>query len=474
MDYRPSTPSPNQDKGKARLFRYSPVCRAPKRDNPFGPLKELEPVQFHVGYAEKGLKQPPLPAKYNFVDSFPTPKTKDSVPTPPRQLQDHDTFYYDAQTSELRSRHGESSQVVPVGDIPGDLRFRELDKGEEYNKIFDAITARYDGVDGLTDKEATHPGNKSWVITENSNAIISFDSEEARAATGTTRATHGPYFGQILKPDDRESDRKPWIKLGFVMNSQHPAIALVLKEEGQNEVTCYFYANSIQRDLEIDEVKFQIRGNEDAGGRHEHIKEVADLRESSDLVQVQVLPWGSVNATPSDGGASTAQAMFTGISNVCVKELAEFADGNHPNEWEALSAREKVIALLHRSQNFSIFRYWPSGGAAPVHSLSEWMDTAMWATAKYGFHWFYQVQSNVRIDAADFPWKDVTIPRWLARTMAIEFDREGKLVTMRPDEWNQLLTGGKLLFPMPVAGDFIHPFVISHAGERQSVIIKKA
>ena len=45
---------------------------------------------------------------------------------------------------------------------------------------------------------------------------------------------------------------------------------------------------------------------------------------------------------------------------------------------------------------------------------------------------------------------------------------------MRPDEWNQLLVDDKFLFPMPAAGDFVHPFIISHAGERQSMVIEKA
>jgi hypothetical protein len=362
--------------------------------------------------------------------------------------------------------------VVPVGDIPEDLTFRELATGEEYNKAFDRITARYDGVDGLTEDEATHPDRRGWVITKRSNAIISFDSE-ATAATETTRATHGPSFGQILKPD-REGSYKPWIKLEFVMNSQHPAIALVLQEKGQDDVTCYFYANSIQRDLEGDEVKFQIRGNKEAGGRHKHIEEVAELRESGDLVQVHVLPCGPIDVITNDIGVSTEPAVFTGISSARVDELVEFADGNHPTEWEAMSDREKVIALLHRSQNFSVFRFWPSGGTAPVDSLREWMDTAMWATAKYGFHWFYQMQSDRWVGANDFPWVDVTVPRWLARTVSIEFDREGELVTMRPYEWNQLMVGEKFLLPMQAAGALPRSLPASYVGERQSMTIEKA
>lgn len=202
-------------------------------------------------------------------------------------LFDQDAFYYDAQTSELRSKHGASTHVLAVGDIPDVLKFRELAKGTEYDEAFDTINKRYNGTDGLNKEEAAHPTIKTWKVTWEYTAIIFFDSE-AREATGTAPATHGPYFGQGLKAG--QGTPKPWIKLGCVMQSQHPAIVLVLQEEGQTDVTCYFYANSIQRDLEKDEVKFQIHGNNEAGRRHEHIREVADLRMSGDLVQVDVYP----------------------------------------------------------------------------------------------------------------------------------------------------------------------------------------
>ena len=276
MDHGPGLPSRPYDKRKIRPFQDSPVRRAPKRDNPFGTPRELSAVQFNVGYVEAGLTRPPLPPRYNFVDSFPPQETMDPTPTarqphgssvePDESEEQHsthpldqDTFYYDVRTSELRSKHGESSQVVAVSDIPEDLKFRELETGEEYNKVFDTITKRYDGVDGLTEEEATHPERRGWVITKKCNAIISFDSE-ARAATETTPATHGPYFGQITKPD-REGNHKAWIQLDFIMNSQHPAIALVLQQEGENDVTCFFYTNRILRDLDHDADWFQVRHN---------------------------------------------------------------------------------------------------------------------------------------------------------------------------------------------------------------------
>jgi hypothetical protein len=378
------------------------------------------------------------------------------------QPLDQIAFYYDAQTSELRSKHGASTQVLPVGDIPDDLRFKELAIGQEYDKAFDTITKRYSGVDGLSKGEITHPKDKNWAIASKCPALISFDSE-ARAASGITQATHGPYFGQGLKPN-KERNRKPWIKLEYVMSSQHPAIALVLQEEGQNDVTCYFYANSIQRDLENDKVNFQIHGNEKAGGRHGHIKEVADLRKSGELVQIDVYPWGPDKVITNDNGIQPARAVFTGITNARISELVQLADGNHPAEWEAMSARDKAIVFLHHSRHFSAFRYWPSGGAAPVNILREWMTTAMWATAKYGFHWFYQLQSNISIDATLFPLEDTNVPRWLARTMVIEFDRDGKLVTMRPGEWNQLSIGKQHIFPTAEAGAFALRLAIVRAG----------
>jgi hypothetical protein len=373
-----------------------------------------------------------------------------------------DAFYYDAQTSELRSRHGASTQVLPVGDIPNDLKFKELAKGQEYDKAFDTITKRYKGVDGLSKRETTHPNDKNWAIASKCAALISFDSE-ARTASGITQATHGPFFGQALKAN-RDRNRKSWIKLEYVMNSQHPAIALVLQEEGQNDVTCYFYANSIQRDLDHDKVKFQIHGNEEAGGRHGHIQEVADLRKSGDLVQLDVYPWGPDKVTTNDNGIQPAKAIFAGITNARISELVQLADGNHPAEWEAMSARDKAIVFLHHSRQFSVFRYWPAGGAAPVNILREWMTTAMWATAKYGFHWFYQLQSHISIGATHFPLEDTNVPRWLAKTMVIEFDRDGKLVTMQPGEWNQLSIGNKHIFPTAKAGAFALRLAILRAG----------
>ena len=128
-----------------------------------------------------------------------------------------------------------------------------------------------------------------------------------------------------------------------------------------------------------------------------------------------------------------------------------------------MSARDKVIVFLHHSRHFSVFRYWPSGGAAPVNSLREWMDTAMWATAKYGFHWFYQLQSNISIDATCFPLKEANVPRWLAKTMIIEFDHEGKLVTMRPHEWNKFPTQVKHVSPTAKAGAFALRLAIARA-----------
>ena len=95
----------------------------------------------------------------------------------------------------------------------------------------------------------------------------------------------------------------------------------VLQEEGQNDVTCYFYANSIQRDLEKDEVKFQIHGSNEAGRRHEHIREVADLSMSVDLVQVDVYPWGPDEVIVNDNGVKPAKASFAGITNARISEL---------------------------------------------------------------------------------------------------------------------------------------------------------
>jgi hypothetical protein len=373
---------------------------------------------------------------------------------------DPDAFYYDAKTCELRSSHGASTQVVPAGEIPEDLKFRELAKGEEYDEAFDTITKRYNGIDGLSKDEATHPTFKGWKVTRKCNAIISFDSE-ARVATETAPATHGPYFGLGLKPG--QVTTQPWIKLEYVMHSQHPAIALVLQEEGQTDVTCYFFSNSIQRDLEKDEVKFQIHGNNEAGRRHEHIREVADLRMSGDLVQIDVYPWGPDEVVVNDNGVQPAKAFFAGITNSRISELLELAGGNHPAEWEAMSARDKAIVFLHHSRHFSVFRYWPSGGDAPVDSLREWMRTSMWASAKHGFHWFYQLQSNISIDATYFTLKEANVPRWLAKTMIIEFDHEGKLVTMRPYKWNVFSTNDKHVCTTAEAGAFALRLAIARA-----------
>lgn len=227
-----------------------------------------------------------------------------------------------------RSKYGESSQVLPVREIPDDLKFRELAKGQEYDKAFETIAKRYNGVDGLSKGEVTHPDNKKWAIINKCAALISFDSE-ASAAAEDTHATHGPYSGQGLKPDP---GKPHWIKLKFVMNLQHPATAIVLTKEGENDVICYFYANSIQRDLKIGKVKFQIHGSREAGGKHEHIEDVADLRKSGDLVQVDVYPWGPDEVTPNDNGVQPAKAAFTGITRARISELVESADGNHPAE----------------------------------------------------------------------------------------------------------------------------------------------
>ncbi|KAM0706288.1 hypothetical protein Q7P35_005614 [Cladosporium inversicolor] len=425
MNHNLASPSRKDGKKKAPAAQSAApgasASRPPLPDNPFEILRILNAFQA---------------ADFEYVE--PGEVNEDHSMRP----LDQGAFYYDAETPELRSRHGASTQVLPVGDIPDDLKFKELTKGEEYDKAFDAITKRYNGVDGLSKGEATHPDNKR-VITNKCAAIISFDSE-ATAATGTTRAAHGPYFGLGLKPGQVMT--KPWIKLEYVRHSQHPAIALVLEAEGQNDVTCYFYANSIQRDLEKDEVKFQIHGDNEADVRHEQITEVADLRMSGELVQVEVYPWGPDKVILNDNGIQPAKAIFTGITNARISELIEIADGNHPAEWEAMSPRDKVIVYLHHSRHFSVFRYWPSGGAAPLDSLREWMKAAIWATAKYGFHWFYQLQSNISIDATYFPLKDTTVPRWLAKTMLIEFDHEGKLVKMQPHEWNAFSNGNKRLF----------------------------
>ena len=443
MDHIPVPTSRKQDKKNATTFQPTPGNSAnetPLLCYSIDALGELNPLRTKLANGD-------LSDKSLFDHTM--------------QPIDQDAFYYDAQTSELRSKHGASTQVLPVSDIPDDLRFRELAKGKEYDEAFDTITKRYNGVDGLTKEEATHPDKKKWAITTKRAALISFDSE-AGAATGTAAATHGPYFGQGLKTD--QGIPTPWIKLDYVMYSQHPAIALILQEEGQNDVTCYFYANSIQRDLEKDEVKIQIHGNNEAGGRHEHIREVADLRKSCDLVQVEVYPWGPDKVILNDNGIRPAKAAFTGITNARISELVEFADGNHPEEWEAMSARDKVIVFLHHSRHFSVFQYWPSGGDAPVDNLREWMRTAMLATAKHGFHWFYQMQSDIHIDATEFPLEDTTVPRWLAKTMIIEFDHEGKLVTMRPHEWKSLSAANERVSPTAMTGAFALRLAIVRAG----------
>ena len=88
----------------------------------------------------------------------------------------------------------------------------------------------------------------------------------------------------------------------------------------------------------------------------------------------------------------------------------------------------------------------------------------MLATAKHGFHWFYQVQSDIHIDATKFPLEDTTVPRWLAKTMIVEFDHEGKLVTMRPHEWNPLSVANERVSPTAMAGAFALRLAIVRAG----------
>jgi len=165
----------------------------------------------------------------------------------------------------------------------------------------------------------------------------------------------------------------------------------------------------------------------------------------------------------NDNGVQPAKASFAGVTNARISELLELANGNHPAEWEATSARDKVIVFLHHSRHFSVFRYWPSGGDAPVNSLRKWMRTAMWASAKYGFHWFYQLQSKIPIDATYFPLMDTTVPLWLAKTMIIEFDHEGKLVTMRPYECKPFPATKKHVPPTAKASDFALRLAIARA-----------
>ena len=129
-----------------------------------------------------------------------------------------------------------------------------------------------------------------------------------------------------------------------------------------------------------------------------------------------------------------------------------------------MSERQKAAVFLHHSQHFSVFRYWPSGGVAPLDSLREWMRTAMLAAAKHGSHWFYQVRSDIQIDATQFPVEDTTLPRWLAKTMIIEFDREGKLVTMQPHESNPLSTANERVSPTAMVVAFALRLAIVRAG----------
>lgn len=79
-----NSPLQTYDKGKTRPLLYPPpATRAP---NLYDPVRELEPVQFNVGYVEEGLKNHPPPIDRTLADLLPA-RTITSFKLPPPGLR---------------------------------------------------------------------------------------------------------------------------------------------------------------------------------------------------------------------------------------------------------------------------------------------------------------------------------------------------------------------------------------------------
>ncbi|KAH7124167.1 hypothetical protein B0J11DRAFT_580907 [Dendryphion nanum] len=108
---------------------------------------------------------------------------------------------------------------------------------------------------------------------------------------------------------------------------------------------------------------------------------------------------------------------------------------------EPLQPDECMIACLHESRSFIIFRRIDGSPSADPDTFIKYFEACMWANIFHGPLWFYKLQAppQTSLMSPDFPLDTVEVPRWIVQSWKLTKEKSsGKIVSYKPSSWKPL------------------------------------
>ncbi|KAJ9645174.1 hypothetical protein H2201_001029 [Coniosporium apollinis] len=234
-------------------------------------------------------------------------------------------------------------------------------------------------------------------------------------------ADAGEVYGSMTSKDAAK-----WLYVSYNLESQHPAIKIWITRTTGDTVALLLFAGNIRSDaglgismLTSNDDGFElppVAGNdlETAMERGLLAATVVELKTAGDR---PALVWNNI----------TLQELGH------LKEKYLFDDNN-------LSDPDKLIGALQTCSCVSVFSVLPKDAEELFNRLAQHVRATMALCMRYGYFWFYQLQSSgIEIHDPRFILDETIPPRWLTRKWRAKFNT-GKCIELNHIEWESSRT----------------------------------
>ncbi len=218
-------------------------------------------------------------------------------------------------------------------------------------------------------------------------------------------------------------EEENFVRFSLGCDSQLPALRFHVSRKGAPRVaTMLVFSTLLAESYGTADLNFSMY--KDTNYTDEFVNERDDL---TDLCGTNELWETRLNLRPSQG--DSARRVWIGISRPEIDEIVTALLGN-----QRQSRADRLIALLELGQSLWVFCRWDSNRVDELRRSLIFFNQAMQMSFRYGTFWFYANQALMtRKENADFPWRNMEVPRWLATKWVVRSD--GQNARAYPTKW---------------------------------------
>ncbi|KAK5722133.1 hypothetical protein LTR17_014405 [Elasticomyces elasticus] len=346
-------------------------------------------------------------------------------------------------TSEAKAAGPQlEEKIVPLGELPKNLKYREsaalypsfLAIDEEKKFCLDRVF-EYRGTDVPSDF-SWGSGKKKGNVYGTDFAMVQFH--------GTDVQGDGVFGWPNAQAGDANLDKRI-LKMSFIPESQMPCFSYKIAHPDRKNVRVEFYPGQLTRTNDSVGVKFSHGADPGVGENMPNHQILTDLSMENQLFRTDLELWAKDNA-PNHGAAS--DPVWYGITVSEIEELCKQYDVDHTH----MSYADKMIVHFHRTRSFSTYREEKRPEALKLlPAFASYMTALCYATAHYGYSWWYSVVGNCSLDSAEYPWSNedgkwLPFPRWLVTHFKVTM-KDGKAIDCVPSKIKPFTPLQERVFP---------------------------